>query len=222
MLGPSPAREPWRDTPVGELHDPLLPRWFVLTALAMIPLAVAALVGAFALLGTREVPVAERRPPPQGPFTNAVGAHQIGGAEPVVYEDACRLLRGVRVAGTAADRSLLRRGLAGLCNTALADALSEPTEAALDWFAAHRGTVRFAAFEATGVDSTATAFTLEGPPGPVDVEGPLILVNAKFARADPLWIAPLVAHDAVLLHQDRANGRAEAALAARRAEAEVC
>lgn len=218
MLRPPPKLDPWRRAPVGELHDPLLPRWFVLTALVTAALAIAAFAGAFLVFRPRHVPVAERRPPPGGQFTNAVGAWEVGPADPVAYGEACPRLRGIRIAGGAADQAGLRRGLAALCNTRV----DQPTEAALRWFAGHRGTVRFAAFEATGVDSTASRSTVQGPSGHTDLEAPLILINARFARSDPWWIAPLVAHDAVLLHQDRTDGTAEWALAARRAEAEVC
>ena len=48
----------------------------------------------------------------------------------------------------------------------------------------------------------------------------MILLNAKLQRTDPLWIAPLIAHDAVLLDGDHAT--AAGALEARRAEALVC
>ncbi|MDP8969148.1 MAG: hypothetical protein M3N52_01285, partial [Actinomycetota bacterium] len=212
------APDPWRSAPVGELHDPLLPRWFVVTALVTVPLAIAAFVAAFVAFRPTQIPVAERRPPPQGPLTNAVGAWQVGDSDPVSYDQACPLLRGTRVAGDEADQGVLRIGLAALCNTDL----EHPTRAALEWFAGSGGTVRFAVFAVTGVDSTATLSTLEGPPGSGELEGPLILVNAKFARTDPLWVAPLVAHDAVLLHQDRLQGSAEGALTARRAEVEVC
>jgi hypothetical protein len=47
-----------------------------------------------------------------------------------------------------------------------------------------------------------------------------VLINNRFAGTDPLWIAPLVVHDAVVLAGDPA--RAETALRARRAEAAVC
>ena len=200
------SRDPWRHARVGEQHDQLLPRWFVLLAIAAVVAAALTAAAAFVLYRPAQVPVAARRPPPAGGLTTAVGARNVGDSRPVVYRDACRMLAGVRVAGSPADPQLLRRGLAGLCNTGLPDDVAER----LRRFAARGGVVRFAQFEATGVDSTAR----------LDADPPVVLVNARFARTDPLWIAPLVVHDTTFLDRDPA--RAESALAARRAEAFVC
>lgn len=205
--GPS-GRDPWRRTRVGELGDQLLPRWFVVLALVSVPLAVAAAVGAFAVFGPREVPVAERRPPPpaSGDLTSDVGRFAVGASEPQAYAEACPRLRGVQIAGTDADRQALRLGLAGLCNTTLPDEVDDR----LRRFAAAGGVVRFAQFEATGVDSTAR----------LGADPPVILVNARLQRTDPLWIAPAVAHDVTFLDADPAT--ATGALVARRVEDLVC
>lgn len=199
-------RDPWRRTPVGELGDPLLPRWFVVTALATVPAAIVAVIAALALAGTDEVPVTERRPPPADDLVTDVGAISVGGSEPTAYDDACPTLDGVQVAGTEAERDVLERGLAVLCNTRVDDATADR----LERFASADGVVRFAVFEATGVDSTAD---LEGTP-------PRILLNAKFRTTHPAYIAPLVAHDVTFLDEDPAT--AQAALAARRVEDRVC
>jgi hypothetical protein len=199
------SRDPWRRAPVGELQEQLLPRWFVLLVLALIPVAAAVVVAAFVLGAPDDVPVAARRPPPVGDLAHDVGEHQIGEAGPRPYAEACPLLQGIQVAGAAEDVARLRRALAGLCNTPLTDA----TQAHLRDFAEAQGVVRFALFEQTGVDSTGWR-----------TQPPHILVNAKFTQTDPLWVAPLVAHDATLLALDAEL--AESAVAARRAEAEVC
>ncbi|MDQ3709712.1 MAG: hypothetical protein M3387_10505, partial [Actinomycetota bacterium] len=88
---------------------------------------------------------------------------------------------------------------------------SKPFTLRLSAFAAAGGVVRFAQFEATGVDSTAR----------LDTDPPVILVNARLTRTDPLWIAPLVAHDTTFF-QGPDPGTAEAALAARQVEDLVC
>jgi hypothetical protein len=204
--GRTPAGDPWRRSRVGELGEQLLPRWFVLATLGLVLAAAGAVVAAFTLFGPRPVPVAARRPPPAGGLTHAVGGYRVGASAPVVYDAACPLLAGVRIAGGDADQAVLRRGLAGLCNTDL----DEPARQAVQAFARAGGVVRFAQFEATGVDSTADA----------DAVPPRILVNARFARTDPLWVAPLVAHDATVLAAGEFT--AEAALRARRVEAAVC
>jgi hypothetical protein len=201
--GPS---DPWQATPVDELQDQLLPRWFVITALVTIPVAIGVLVAAFFVFGPERVPVAERRPPPEVGLTNAVGNFAVGDREPQRLDDLCPVLSGVRVAGSPADRRVLRRGIEELCSTPLAESTSQDLAA----FVEAGGVVRFAQFRDTGVASTAQ---LQRDP-------PRILVNAKYSRTEPLWVAPLVAHDAALWSADPASARA--ALEARRVEARVC
>lgn len=200
------TRDPWRRAPVGELGEQLLPRWFVVLGLVMVVVAIAALVAAFVVFGPQDVPPAARRPPPGGGLTHDVGAYQVGASQPVEFTPVCPLLQGVHVAGTEQDQDSLRRGLAALCRTQLPASAS----AAIEAFAGAGGVVRFAQFEATGVDSAAV----------VDATPPLILVNARFARTEALWIAPVVAHDAVMLAGDAAA--AEDALQARQVEDAVC
>ncbi|CAN5637881.1 MAG: hypothetical protein M3493_06310 [Actinomycetota bacterium] len=203
----SDPRDPWHHAPVSELQDQVLPRWFVLLCLALILAAVATVIAAFAVFGPDEVGIAQRRPPPAGALTNDVGRYVVGSAPPQPYAQTCQTLRGIQIAGTPLDRAALRRGLAGLCNTSL------PAEARqrLSAFATAGGVVRFAQFEATGVDSTAL----------LTADPPAILINARLTRTDPLWIAPLVAHDTTFF-QGTDPASAEAALAARRVEDLVC
>jgi hypothetical protein len=199
------SRHPWSDAPTGELGDQLLPRWFVLTAMALVVGAVGVLAAALLSAQRDTVPVEARRPPPSLMYTTAAGEVQTGVSAPQTYDAPCTLLRGVRVAGTAVDRTRLRQGLAGLCNIPLPDDVVADVRA----FAERNGVVRFATFEATGVDSTASR---ELPA--------TVFINARFQRTDPLWIAPLIVHDATLRRPGRAS--AEGALMARRAELLVC
>ena len=204
------SKDPWQDAPVEELQDQVLPRWFVLLAIAAVVVAVGTLIAAFGSIGRSETPVAERRPPPAdaaasaGGLTHDVGAFEVGGTEPVAYDQPCPSLEGVQVAGTAQDQATLRRGLAATCNVAEGDVAD-----ALQDFAEASGIVRFATFTETGVDSTAT----------VADDPPQVLVNARFSRSDPLLIAPLIAHD-VIARRDPGDAATE--LAARSAEADVC
>lgn len=199
------ARHTWSDAPTGELGDQLLPRWFVLTAIALVVLAVVVIIAALFVPQRDPVPVEARRPPPALLYTTAVGEVQTGVTEPEPYDAACPVLRGVQVAGTPTDRGILRAGLAGLCNITL----PPDTAADLRAFAEQEGVVRFATFEATGVDSTASR---DAPA--------TVFVNARFQRTDPLWIAPLIAHDVTARRPGRAS--AEGALLARDAELAVC
>ena len=199
-------RDPWRTTRVGELQDQLLPRWFVILILVMIPVAIGAVIAAFVVFRPAAVPVAERRPPPSSGLTSDVGQFVVGQAQPQPYAEVCPTLRGVQVAGTDADQRVLRLGLAGLCNVSLPGEVSDR----LARFAQAGGVVRFSAFEQTGVDSTAE----------LDADPPRILLNARLQLTDPLWIAPAVAHDVTFLDSDPAT--ADGALEARRVEALVC
>lgn len=205
MIRPAPPRDPWKNAPVGELQEQLLPRWFVILALVSVPVAIVTLVAAFATFGSGDVPVAERRPPPAAGLTSAVGEIAVGDSDAVPYAaEDCPLVDGIRIAGEDADRAALSAGLDALCAADLDPTTAERIAA----FAEDGGVVRFAVFEATGVDSTA------------DLDGERILVNAKFSQTTPAWIAPLIAHDATLLALK--PGEAESALTARRAEAAVC
>lgn len=200
------ARDPWADAPTSELGDQVLPRWFVLTAAAAVLAAIAVTAVALLLPGRSAVPVEARRPPPSDAFTTAVGTIEVGTSAPTAYDAPCGLLDGLRLAGTPADQARLRRGLAALCTTSVrADA-----EAALRALARRDAVVRYATFEATGVDSTATR----------DDRSPTVLINTRFQRTQPAWVAPLVVHDAMMLAGDAAT--ATTAAAAREAEALVC
>ena len=206
MPPPTNPRDPWRKAPVGELQDQLLPRWFVLLCVALVPVALVAIVAAFVVFGRDEVPVAARRPPPAQGLTSDVGDYVVGTSDPVPYAEACPMLAGVQIAGTEADQQSLRLGLAALCNTSLPEVITDR----VTLFASEGGVVRFGQFQSTGVDSTA-AF---------DEQPPVILLNAKLQRTDPLWIAPLVAHDTTFVTVDAST--AAGALEARRAEDLVC
>ena len=206
MPPPTNPRDPWRKAPVGELQEQLLPRWFVVLCVALVPVALIAAVVAFVVFDRDEVPVAERRPPPGDELTHDVGEYAVGTSEPIAYEEACPRLRGVQIAGSEADQQALRLGLSGLCTASLPPVIADQ----LERFAREEGVVRFAQFQSTGVDSAAL---LEADP-------PQILLNAKLQRSDPLWIAPVVVHDVVLMAGT--PDTAEAALTARQAEDLVC
>lgn len=197
-MSPAP-RDPWRDAPTSELGDQVLPRWFVLLGAAAVLAALGAVVAAFLVFGPDEVPAAARRPPPAGGYAHDVGDLNVGASEPVALDPVpCPELAGLRVAGSEADRAALAEGLAPLCDR---PELVAP-------FAAAGGVVRFAQFENTGVDSTAS------------LDQPLILLNNRYAVTDPAQIAPLVVHDLVVRAGDPAA--AQTALDARAAEAEAC
>ncbi len=205
------GRSPYDGARVEELEEPLLPRWFVLLAVALVPVAIGVAVWAFVVFGPEEVPVSERRPPPSddGTLTTDVGQYNVGDsdAEPIPLAD-CPQWRGIRAGGSEADRGRIDTALSALCEERLPQDVARGVQA----LARAQGVIRFAQFQATGVDST---LDLAADP-------PRILLNARFARAEtePLWIAPLVAHDTTYLTEP--VGPAASALAAREAEATMC
>jgi hypothetical protein len=176
-----------------------------------VPVAVAVAVWAFVVFGPEDVPIAERRPPPDatGQLTTDVGQYNVGESEAVAVPlPDCPLFQGVRAAGSEADRARIGTALSTLCQQRLPEDVARRVQA----FASQQGEIRFAQFQATGVDSTLDLFE----------DRPRILLNARFARedTDPLWIAPLVVHDTTYLEQT--PGNAEAALQAREYEANIC
>ena len=199
--------DPWARAPTDELQDQVLPRWFVLLAVVLVPVAAVVAVLAFLVTGTDEVALGARRPPPAGGLTSAVGALEAVEAPTAPLRAPCPLLRGVRVAGPEEDRSQLRAALGVLCDVDV----TSPTRAALQDFAGQEGVVAFAAFRDSGVASTARIASGE----------PLtVYVNRRFRETDPRAIAPLLVHDAVV--RAGTPGSVDTALDARRAELAVC
>lgn len=229
LLRSRAPRDPWRSAPTSELQDQVLPRWFVLLAVAMVPVALGVLVAAFVVFGPEEVPVEARRPPPASGLSSAVGDFVVGSSQAVPIDgEACPLLAGIGVAGEAADRQRLTTGLSALCDADLSGSM----QARLRRFAAAGGVVRFAQFQATGVDSTvvldralaqldgAAATDAATTDATASESAPVVLVNARFSQTDPRWIAPLLVHDLTLL--ELGPGDAGAAVAARQAELATC
>lgn len=208
--GSSEHRSPYARARTGELSEPLLPRWFVILAVALVPVAVAVFLVAFPFFSPGEpVPVADRRPPPDdaGSLTHDVGAVELGEADPQPAESGCSAVEGFAVAGTDQDRLRLEQAIDVFCQTPVPDGAGPAFAELRDAGAI----LRFAVFEVTPVDSA------------VDVgeDPPVVLVNARFAQiADPRSVAPLLIHDAVTVAGR--PGTVDTALAARRAELAVC
>lgn len=203
------SRDPYATAPVGELSEPLLPRWFVLLAVVAVPVALAVFLVAFPFLGSDELPVTDVRPPPPagGAFSHDVGEVTVGSAEPQPADAECPAVSGFAVAGAESDRQRLDTGLNALCDTGVS-ADASPALAALRDAGA---VVRFAVFERTEVNSVVE----------VGADPPRVLINARFAGVpQPRWVTPLIVHEAVMFDGDPAT--AATAVAARRAELAVC
>jgi hypothetical protein len=202
--------DPYAKAPTGELSEPLLPRWFVVLAVVLVPVALAVFLITFPLLGDRdEVPVVERRPPPaeERGLSHDVGELEVGSSEPRLAEPGCSAVQGFAVAGAAGDRERLESALDALCETGVPGEAGPAIAALRD----ARAVVRFAVFERTGVDSTLD----------VGADPSRVLINARFVRAEqPRWITPLIVHEAVVFAGE--VGTVETALAARRAQLAAC
>lgn len=203
------SHDPYATAPTGELSEPLLPRWFVVLAVALVPVAVVVLLVAFPFLGSDELSAAEVRPPPRadGAFSHDIGGVTLGSAEPRPADAECPAVSGFAVAGTESDRQRLHTGLNALCGTGVpADAA-----AALAALRDAGAVVRFAVFERTEVNSVVE----------VRADPPRLLINARFTGVpQPRWVTPLIVHEAVMFDGDPAT--AATAVAARRAELAVC
>lgn len=207
---PRSSRDPYATARMGELSEPLLPRWFVVLAVASVPVALGVFLVAFpSLSGDERVPVGERRPPPEPTegFSHDVGEVTLGSAGPQPAEAGCPVVAGLAVAGSEQDRQRLHTALNALCETGVpADA-----GAALAALGDAGAVVRFAVFERTEVNSVVE----------VGADPPRVLINARFAGVpQPRWVTPLVVHEAVMFDGDPAT--AATAVAARRAELAVC
>lgn len=203
------SRDPYATARMGELSEPLLPRWFVVVAVALVPVALAVFLVAFPFLGSDELPAADVRPPPraEGAFSHDVGEVTVGSAEPQPAEAECPAVSGFAVAGTEADRQRLHTALNALCDTDVPADASPALAAVRDAGAV----VRFAVFERTEVNSVVE----------VGADPPRVLINARFAGVpQPRWVTPLIVHEAVMFDGDPAT--ATTAVAARRAELAVC
>ncbi len=193
-------RDPYEGLPVDELDEPLLPRWFVLTLLVSVPVALVLFVVAFFGLGRGEVAPPERRPPPAGTLSADVGEVTAGEREPVAHDGACPEASRFALAGAEADRATLADALDALCPLEVA------TPALDDLAGSGRTTVRFAGFEAAGVE--------------VASDDAVVMLNARLAERPAAELAPLLAYEARLVTADRLDARA--VVDARSLEAAVC
>ncbi|MFO8075364.1 MAG: hypothetical protein R6T85_04520 [Egibacteraceae bacterium] len=193
-------RDPYEGLPVDELDEPLLPRWFVLTLLVSVPVALVLFVVAFFGLGRGETTAPERRPPPTEATSADVGEVTAAQREPVGHDGACPQASRFNLVGAEADRARLAEALDALCELDVATAaLAELAEAG-------RTTVRFAGFEAAGVE--------------VASDDAVVMLNARLAGRPAAELAPLLAYEARLVTADRLDARA--VVDARALEAAVC
>jgi hypothetical protein len=195
--------------PTGE---PVLHRWFVLTMLLLVPVALGVSVWAATSIQRDTIPAAERRPPGGPTVTIERGAAELGESRDVEPGPTCS--QGIRIVGDAGARAAGRRALAGAC--ALLDSGAYPeAEVGLRAWTRADGQLRIAAFQLTGVESSTR----------LEDDRLVMELNAKFQFEDATRAAPAVLHQLVLLADPDFPGTeisAERELLGVRAQADAC
>lgn len=191
--------------------EPVLARWFVVTVLALVVAGVAVTVWAFASVSRPPLDPAARRPPGTAGVT-----HDRGDVRPdpgTTAEPGPGCARAITVVGSRAVRAAAGPALTAVCDL-LADGGLPAARRGLERWSRTDGLLRMAAFQLTGVDSTARW------------EGSRLVVelNTKFQLGPGVWAAPVVIHE--LVHVGNGMpGRpvtAAAELAAVRGQATAC
>lgn len=196
--------------PTGE---PVLHRWFVLSMLLLVPVAVAVSLWALSTIPQGEaIPPAERRPPGDTSVTIQRGDAQFGASTQTEPGPACAT--SLEVVGDSGTRAAGARALTALCQLLDTGHFPDARGGLGDWIRGD-GRLRIATFELSGVESSTR---LED--GRVIVE-----LNAKFLFDDAARAAPALIHQLSLISQPSWPGEpitAETELAAVRAQAAAC
>lgn len=197
--------------PTLDTGEPVLARWFVVTMLVLVPLALAVTVWAFTATDRDPIDPALRRPPGTAEVTHLRGEAVL--AEDRTTEAGPGCAEGVTIVGDPGSRAVLRRALSTVCELLRRQELPLVRDG-LEAFASADGRVRVAVFELTGVDSSAR----------VDAGRPVIELNAKFQFDDAIEAAPSLAHELAHFAQGFPGDAVDAAaeLAALQVQAEVC
>ncbi len=195
--------------PTGE---PVLHRWFVVTLLALIPLALGVTVWAFASIDRTELTAAQRRPAGDGSVTIERGDAMLSRTLDAEPGPACA--QAIRIIGDAGSRAAARRALQGACGLIGGGGFDDAREGLVRWIAAD-GILRIATFELSGVESSAR----------VEDARTVVELNAKFQFEDAVRGTPALLHQLVLLADPSWPGEtvtAQAELEAARAQQRAC
>lgn len=178
-LGPGGVGDGLPALPSGE---PLLPRWFVIPMVVLVPLGIAVTVWAFASVGRDPLPVAERRPPGTARITHERGDAALN--QTIATEPGPDCASAIEVFGDEGARAAGGRALSGVCQMLWAGDLPA-VERGLRRWGSRDGRLRFAVFELTGADSSAR------------IEGDRVVVelNARFQFENATEAAPFVVHE---------------------------
>lgn len=211
-----PPLPPLRDDglPTLPTGEPVLHRWFVISMLILVPIALGVSIWAATFVFGREaIPPSDRRPPGDAMVTIDRGDAVLGTIEDSDPGPSCA--SSGRVVGDSGARAAGARALGATCSLLRTGAFPDAESGLREW-ATGRGQLRFAVFERSGVESSLRA---------TDDDRLVIELNAAFQFEDATRAAPAIIGQLVQLAQRSFPGSpitAETALAAAEAQARAC
>ncbi len=168
--------------------EPLLHRWFVVAVLVLIPIGLAVIAWAFLSISRPRIDSAARRP-----AGNATVTHERGRASQQMTRTSSSgpgCARKITLVGDDSARTATRRALGAVCQLLQRPQFATAGRGLHRW-GREAGVLRMAAFELTGVDSSARF-----------ENGRLVIeLNAKFERQDGARAAPVIVHELTHLGQ---------------------
>lgn len=166
--------------------EPVLQRWFVITLLILVPVAVAVTVWAFLAIDREPLSAAERRPAGGPEVTIARGEAMLSETRDAEPGPGCS--QAIRIVGDPGSQATARAALEAVCELIDSGDLPPLREGLVTWIAGG-GQLRVATFELSGVESSAR----------VEDDRLIVELNAKFQFQDARRAAPSLVHQLVLL-----------------------
>ncbi len=187
MASPGGVGDGLPSLPSGE---PVLARWFVLTMLVLVVVAIGVTTWAFVAFGGRvESTAAQRRPPGTATVTHERGTAVLNEVRDVEPAEGCA--RGIELFGDPGARATTARALSATCQLLESGAFPE-AEAGLEAWKATGGTLRIATFAFTGTESSSR----------VEDDRVVVELSPRFQFDNATRAAPFVLHELVHLAGD--------------------
>jgi hypothetical protein len=185
-----PPLPPLRDDgmPTLATGEPVLARWFVITMLLLVPVAVVVSVLAWRAADREPPPAIERRVVGTATITHDRGDAQFPETESSEPGPSCA--EGVTLTGDRSAISAARRALSATCQLIAAGDLPLAREGLAAWLDADP-MIRVGTFERSGVDASARV-----EDGRIVIE-----LNARYLFEDATRAAPVVVHQLALIGQ---------------------
>ena len=186
--GPPTGLPPLKDDglPTLATGEPVLQRWFVITLLILVPVALAVTVWAFLAIDREPLSAAERRPAGGPEVTIARGEAMLSETRDAEPGPGCS--QAIRVVGDPGSQTTASAALEAVCGLIDSGAFPLLREGLVDWIAGE-GQLRIATFELSGVESSAR----------LEEQRLVVELNAKFQFQDARRAAPSLVHQLVLL-----------------------